>query len=482
MNIAGKKTIRQEIEIEELPGVDIIVAGGGTAGAVAAIAAARGGADVMLIERYGYLGGMVTAGNCGLTMYTKYSGDAAEHAKDEKSLIENPEAVQIAGGIPAEITRRLLETGAGLGNSGTFGSYVFTSSEDFKRLLFQMMKESKVKLRLHSLVVDVIRKDETIQGVVLESKSGRQFVPARQFIDTTGDGDVAARAGVPYTIGVTEDDICAKSAKIGEMQPAGVMFKVGNVDLNKTFTWLEKNPGRFKEQSFSRFSLETAKRNFENCETATMCVSHGTPDDWFQIYNLPAKGVFTLCCPLIKNIDGCDVEDLTRAEIVMADMVKRWTDRIRATIPGFEGMFLLDCPQMGIRETRHIQGEYVLNLMDIYERKEFEDCIGLGSHPIDTQPRPEWLNDPETSYPPRWCFQIPYRCLVAKGAGNLLMAGRCVSATHEAFGCIRPSVQCMITGEAAGTAAALCINNGVPPNKLDIKLLRKTLKGNGVLL
>ncbi len=131
-----KKTIKQEVEIEVLPEVDVVIAGGGTAGVVAAIAAARGGANVTLIERYGYLGGMITAGNAGLTMYTKFSGNPDEHNKDQKALATNPRDVQIAGGIVREITERLIEGNIGLGSSGTFGSYVFTSSEDFKRIAF----------------------------------------------------------------------------------------------------------------------------------------------------------------------------------------------------------------------------------------------------------------------------------------------------------------------------------------------------------
>ena len=474
--------IKQEVNVEVLPKVDVVVAGGGAAGVTAAVAAARQGAKTLLVERYGYLGGMLTAGNAGMTMYTKYSGPRAEHREDQKTLKTTPEAVQIAGGLPKEITERLLDSGAGKGNSGTFGSYVFTSSEDFKRLLLGMMKEAKVELRLHSLIVDALVENDRLTGIVVESKSGRQLIPATCFVDATGDGDVAARAKVPFTVGVTEEDICAKQAVIGEMQPAGVMFKVGNVHLKKTFDWLEKNPHRFREHPCARFSFKTAKRNFLSGDTATMCVCHERPDDWFQVYNPPVEGVCVLCCPLVKGVDGCRVEDLTRAEIVIADMVKRWVDRIQSTIPGFEEMFLLDCPQIGVRESRHVQGEYVLNLMDIYEQKQFEDSIGLGSHPIDTRPRPDWLNDPETAYPPRWFFRIPFGCLVAKNVKNLIVAGRCVSATHEAFGCIRPTVQCMITGEAAGTAAGLCVRKEVPTKELDVKLLQKTLKKNGVLL
>ena len=489
MILPEKNTIMQQLEVEVLPEADVVVAGGGTAGVVAATAAAREGANVILIERYGYLGGMITAGNAGMTMYTKYSGNAREHEIDEKTLATNPKEIQIAGGIIREITERLLNEKTGKGNSNTFGSYVFTSSEDFKRLLFQMMKESNVKLRLHTLVVDAIREKNVIKGVVVESKSGRQFIPARQFIDATGDGDLAARTGVPFTVGVTKDDICAPHARIGEMQPVGVMFKVGNCDLRKTLDWLTDNPQRFREHPFARFSLETVKQNYENGDTATMIIRYegikfegGIPDYSIQVYNLPLPGVVTLCCPCIKNIDGCSADDLTRAEVIMADMVKHWIDRIRSTIPGFENIFLLDCPQIGVRETRHIQGEYVLNLMDIYKQKDFEDCIGLGSHPIDTIPRPPWLKDPETAYPSRWFFQIPYRSLVAREIDNLLIAGRCISATHEAFGCIRPSVQCMITGEAAGTAAALCVREHVNPIKLNTKLLRNKLKENGVFL
>ena len=484
MNLSEKKTICQQVEIEVLPEVDVVVAGGGTAGVIAAIAAARTGATVVLIERYGYLGGMLTAGNAGLTMYMKYSGNALEHLKDERTLETNPAEVQIAGGLPKELTEKLLAEKIGNGNAGTFGSYVFTSREDFKRLLFQMMKDAGVKLLLHTLVADVIKEDNRIAGVVIESKSGRQFIPAKQFVDATGDGDIAAKAGVPFTVGVTPQDFCAGHTEIGKMQVAGVMFQVGNCDLAKTLKWLEEHPEKFLEHPFSRFTLDTVIKNCTIGDNAAMLVRFDSDDkdDWVQIYNLPINGVVTLGCPCIDGIDGCDVNDLTKAEMQMADMVKEWVDRLKAEIPGFENIFLLDCPQIGIRETRHVQGEYVLDLKDIYEQRDFEDSIGFGSHPIDTRPRPEWLNDPKTSYPPRWFFKIPYRSLIARDIANLLVAGRCISATHEAFGCIRPTVQCMITGEAAGTAAALCVQNDTDPGKIDFNLIRNKLTENGVLL
>ena len=179
-------------------------------------------------------------------------------------------------------------------------------------------------------------------------------------------------------------------------------------------------------------------------------------------------------------MDGCNADDLTRAEVVIAKMLARWMEGIRA-FPGFENAFLLQVPEMGVRETRHIEGDYLLTLEDIYHQKQFEDCIGFGAHPIDTRPRPEWLNDPETSYPPRWYFQIPFGALIVRDLDNLLVAGRCISATHEGFGCIRPTVQCMVTGEAAGTAAALAVAQGCDPRKLSVVELRERLHKNQVL-
>lgn len=470
-----------EVKAEVLEAMDVVVAGGGTAGVTAALAAARNGARTMLVERYGYLGGMLTAGNAGITMFTKFSGKPEEHAADLELLNNNPHELHIAGGISMELAQRMLAEKIGIGNAGTAGSYIFTSSEDLKRLLFQMMRESKVKLYLHSLVTDVVKDGSRLRGILIESKSGRQMIPAKQFIDTTGDGDVAVRAGVPYTVGVTEQDICAKQAKIGEMHPMGVMFKVGNVDLLKTFAWLEKHPENYRKQPFARFSFEEARERLFKNEMATInIVREDAYPSWFQVYNLPTPGVVTLCCPSVKNMDGCKVEDLTRAEELISDMLYRWMSSI-ITIPGFENAFLLQVPEMGVRETRHIQGDYVLNMMDIYEQRDFDDCIGLGSHPIDTMPRPQWLNDPESAYPPRWFFQIPFSSLTAKGIDNLLVAGRCISATHEAFGCIRPTVQCMITGEATGTAAAMCARENKTVRTIEIKLLREKLMKQGVI-
>jgi hypothetical protein len=481
MNVG--ETIHCTVEIPVVDTADVLVVGGGTAGCLAALAAARNGASVILVERYGHLGGMMTFGNAALTMYMKFSGQPEDHDKAQEALRDCPEDVQIVGGIVKELSDRLISSGTGIGNYHQAGSYIFTSSEDFKRLLFDVLAEAGVKLRLHSWAVDVVKMDSAVSAVVLESKSGRQAVSAKMIIDATGDGDVCVKAGVPYELGVTAEDLCAKAgAKLGEMQVMGVMFKVGNVDLQATFDWLEDNPEQYRMQGVARFPLQEARAHFERGEMATfnLQVKNGPPAS-FQIYNLPTKGVVTLCCPCFRG-DGTSVEDLTRAEVVMASMVHRWLGNIRAEIPGFENGFLLDCPQIGVRETRHIQGEHVLDIEEVYHQADFPDGIGMGAHPIDTNPRPDWLKA-HTAYPPAWFFRIPFRSLIAKGVDNLMVVGRCMSATHEASGCIRPTVQCMITGEAAGTAAALCVKDQhANVRELPTATLRAALQAQGVVL
>ncbi|MCF7853966.1 MAG: FAD-dependent oxidoreductase [Candidatus Pacebacteria bacterium] len=473
----GQKYVT-EVQAEVLSPVDVVVAGGGTAGVTAALAAARAGARTILVEASGSLGGMMTRGNAGLTMYMKFSGQPREHAKDLQILKDEPEEVQIAGGLAKEITDRLIQAGSAVGTYDRAGKYVFTNVADFKRLLLTMMDEANVGLRLHSLLVDVIQEDGQVVGVALESKSGRQIIPARQFIDATGDGDLAVRADAPYTVGVTADDICAAAAKTGEMMAMGVIFKLGNVDLHRTFAWFKEHPEHFDKQLFARYSLEEAESEFASGAMSTFVI-RGQAVPWMQVYNSPNPGEVMICCPSVTG-DGINVESLTRAEVTMGAMLERWMKSLWAT-PGFEQAYLQDQPEMGVRETRHIQGDYILNIEDIFNQRQFTDCIGFGAHPIDTTPRPEWLDDPETAYPRRWFFQIPFCCLTVKGIPNLLTAGRCISATHEAFGCIRPTVQCMITGEAAGAAAALAIGNNVNPRDLDTRLLREHLQNQGSL-
>ena len=470
-------TIEQMIPTSVRDKFDVLVCGGGTAGCVAALAAARAGARTLLVERHGYLGGMMTAGNAGLTKYIKHDKSQTAYRDILDRLAVDPQAVQVVGGLPMAITQRLIDSGAGLGTAGKAGSYVFTSQQDFKYMLLEMLQSAGVHFLLHSQVVDVWRQGERIAGVVVENKSGRQAWLAGMVIDATGDGDVAWRAGVPYVLGVGPDDMAfQQGVPAGTMQHMGVMFRVANIDIDPFLEYLAAFPDRFAIQPFGLMDYAQVRQAYRRNEMAVFCVNN-VPEAGFQIYNTPIPGIFTFCCPTYAG-NGTDVDDLTQAELFMASEVARRMHGLKQ-LPGFAAAVLLDVPEICVRETRHIQGEYVLNIQDILGDRSFPDSIGRGCHPIDIQPIPPELRQ----YPLRdWSFAIPYRSLVARGIDNLLLAGRCISCTHEASGCTRVTAQCMITGEAAGTAAALSLDRGCPARDLPLVLLQNKLRQNGVIL
>jgi len=478
MTLKVGSTYKSTVEAKIVGESDVLIAGGGTAGCVAAIAAARNKGRVLLVERYGFLGGMMTAGNAGLTKYIVHEKSQTESRKVWGQLAIDPSSVQVVGGIPMEITKRLMNIGAAIGTDGTAGSYVFTAQQDFKWLLLEMMEEAGVKLLFHSLIVDIIKEGDSLKGIVIENKSGRQALLAKVFVDATGDGDVAAKAGVPFVVGIGPNDLAAKDGTpLQTMQHMGVMFRMGNVDMAKCFEYLKSHPDQFRVQPFALMGLSDAYESFLKGDMMTIIVT-GIGHS-LQIYNTPIPGVFTFCCPSYEG-SGLSVNDLTQGDVELAKEVRKRVAIMKESLPGFENAYVLDCPEISVRETRHIKGEYVLTIDDIFSSREFKDTIGKGCHPIDISPIPDSLK--KYQLPPRWSFNIPYRCLVAKKVDNLLLAGRCISNTHEASGCTRPTVQCMITGEAAGTAAVMCIKENVMPRHLNVDKLRSKLADQGVVL
>jgi len=472
---------RSVVEAPVVADVDVLVAGGGTAGCVAALAAARNGAEVLLVERYGYLGGMMTEGHAGLTMFMGYPGDRTvdQFAEALKKLRENPSEVQVVGGIPLEIANRLIELGAGIGTGGQAGTYVTTNTEAFKALLFSMMEEAGVMLLLHSWIADVIVEENALRGVVVENKSGRQALLAKVVVDATGDGDVAAKAGAPYNMGVGPSDISAKEGiPVGTMQGMGKMYIYGNVDVERLFDYLRKHPDEYAPAWTTFQRLENAYESFLKGDM--FVVSMPKHKLWFHSLPIP-RALGTAGCGTRGN--GLSAPDLTKAEVECRKRLMEQLAYLKERIPGFEDAYLMSTPPMFARETRHILGEYVLTVEDLFESREFGDGIGRGGHPIDSSPVPESLKKRMwTSLSPNWSHSIPYRSLVPLKVNNLLVAGKCISATHEAYGCIRPTAQCMVIGQAAGTAAALSVKNKVKPRHLDIEELRKVLKEQGVIL
>jgi len=257
------------------------------------------------------------------------------------------------------------------------------------------------------------------------------------------------------------------------------MFKIGSTDIIKALEYLKCRLAttRFEVQIMSLQDYDTVVDCIKRQQMTTFVIS-GFSFGGLQIYNTPDPSIFVLGCPCIRG-NGIDPEDKSHAELEMTAMIESWMEEIKG-VPGFENAVVLDIPEIGVRETRHIVCDYILGLKEILQMHVFEDSIGKGSHLIDISPVPSWLKKDEL--PDMFEFTMPYRSLIVKGVDNMFVAGRCMSATHEASGTIRVTVQCMVSGEAAGTAAALCAKAGGGSRSVEYGVIKKVLLKNGVVL
>ncbi len=434
---------------------EVIVVGGGPAGIGAALASARNGARTLLVERYGFLGGMATAGLVGPFM-TSYGIDG------QAPIIE---------GIFKEVVDRMIAMGAALDPAGiqgfsayggyhTYGHEHVTpfDPEALKVVAQEMAIEAGVDLRFHRFFVDSLVEDSTIKGIVTASKTGLEAFKGRIIIDTTGDGDVAARAGAPYEKGRPED---------GRLQPVSLFFRVGNVDDAAVQAYMdEERDGSFED--LVRKAMDAGE------------FSH--PKHRITVFKLPRPGEWWINASRIHGIDATDPDHLTKAEIEGHRQVLYLLNFMRAHLPGFGDCYLIDTgSQIGVRETRRIMGEYILTSDDVFGARRFDDAIARVSFPIDIHDvhgGGGFFEGPrEGPY-----YTIPYRCLVPRTIDHLLVAGRCISATHKAHGSLRVMPPCFATGQAAGTAGALALELGTQPRNIDVNLLRDSLVQQGALI
>ncbi len=477
---------------------DVAVFGSGPAGIGAALAAARGGAKTYLIEKMGILGGQMTGGLVtGLHGYRVHvnanlkDGDNVYLAMDHKTK-------QTVAGIPEEVVNRLKEMGAAYTSGEGPAMRQEYEPEAMKILLFKMMDEAGVNLMLNTFAFGVIMEGTKIKAVRLANKNGEEYIEAKQFIDATADGDIAAWAGAPYEKGRPED---------GRVSSVTVYTKFGGVDLHKMLDYLDEHP------EDNHIGTPEGWRKVLDANNGPLHVNgfreliqkaHTNGD-----YVVPLNGKYDKPSPIFiishscfpsdqtamnidmgYNIDLTDNDDVTRAE-VHARMVQipQVAKFLKKYMPGFENSYLMEsAPLLGTRESRRIVGEYMLNEDDILSNRKFDDGVArcgramnvhspTGGKDKEERGGQHWLepNDPQG-------YDIPYRCILAKGVENVLTSGRCISVTHYALGSVRGIPNCMATGEAAGTAAALTIKQDKTLRSLDIQELRKVLRANNVIL
>mgnify|MGYP000182655310 CR=1 FL=1 len=408
---------------------DVVVAGGGTAGVAAAVAAARNGASTILVEKYGFLGGTMTAGLVNPFM-TFHAGDR-----------------QIVKGIFQEIIDRLKDMDGYDERTRAF------DNEVMKLVLDQMIKEAGVKLLLHTYISDaLVTRMNEVRGIKAHNKSGKQIILGKIIVDATGDGDVAVMAGAPYEKGRREDKLT---------QPMTLNFRVGGVDV-------ERMPPR-----------DQINRLFEEAKAKGELT---IPRENILYFPTTRKGEIHFNTTRVIRADGTNAEELTYAEIEGRRQMVELIKFLKEKVPGFENAYLLvSAVQIGIRETRRIIGEYMLTGEDIVKARKFKDVIAKGSYPIDIH-SPTGEGTVIKRLPPGEAYDIPYRCIVPKKVDNLLVAGRCISSTHEAQAALRVIPIVVAIGQAAGTAAALSVRLSVSPRNLDVSLLQETLENQGAIL
>ncbi len=411
------KTVRRSVKAPVVADTEVLVVGGGLAGVAAAVTAARMGADVLLVERAGSLGGMATTG-----------------------FVPPAFNRTVAEGVVAEFCDRLQSVG---------GAEQNRNPEIMKYVLLSMLRDSGAKVMLYTLAVDAIVRDGTIRGIIVENKAGTQAIRARVVIDCTGDGDIAAKAGAPVEIGRGRDD---------ETQTQTLVFLLGNVNVPKLM------PVRMDIPVFVKKARENSDYSVPYAGGAAI-----------QPVVLGEHGVVNVNSINIPEVSGLKVEDLTYSHVEAQREALELVDFYRKYVPGCESCYLLSTAEyIGVRETRRIIGEYVLTGEDALAGATFEDGIARGFYPIDIH-SPDRTGDAAGARLSR-PYEIPYRCLVPKNVGNLLVAGRCISADHVAHGSLRVMGTTMPLGEAAGCAAALSIAENKPPRDLRGAIVRRTLE------
>ncbi len=442
---------------------DAIVVGGGNAGCAAALAAARRGARTLLVERYGFLGGTATAAMVGPWM-TFHSGSK-----------------RIVGGIANEIVERLQRKGGSPGHIYDSSDYVSTITpfdpEIHKALLFEMMQESGVELLLHAYFLRALSVQAgEVAGAVFATVAGEREYRAAVTIDATADAYVAASAGVATQQGDER----------GRVQPASLMFRLSHVDLQKTATYVRMHPDQM------RTSLKTHERTATSLTAVAGLYDlwHGAleegevnvPRELVSFFITPYADEVTVNMTRVTGIDPLDPDDLTRAEIESRMQVMQLLEFFRKRVPGFEDARLAATgTQVGIRESRRIVGEYTLTRDDVLQARHFDDAVARSAYPIDIH-NPAGSGTATHRLPPGESYEIPYRCLVPRTVERLLVAGRCISTTHEALASTRLTPTVMTLGQAAGTAAALALKTRRAVRAIDTGLLRDALAADGVLL
>ncbi|RXZ80274.1 FAD-dependent oxidoreductase [Paenibacillaceae bacterium] len=433
---------------------DVVVVGGGPAGITAAIAAGRQGVNTVLVERYGFVGGMSTAAM--VYPWMTFHTDSGE---------------QVIKGIAQEIVDRLQERGGSPGHLRDTVGFVRTLTpyhpEIYQVVATEMLREAGVRLLLHSFVDEVVTDEDHIRAVRITNKSGKTELRAQTFVDTSGDADVAYLSGAETLQGRDGDQ---------QSQPMTMKFRMRGVDLGKVKQYMLDHPEDFYSKTpideLSDLPLTGVSGFYSQWKKAALPINR----DQVLFFAGPAEDEVLINCTRVQGLDATNVEHLTEAEQEGRKQVLMMAEFLQRDVPGFERASISTvAPQIGIRESRRIVGYYALTQEDVVQGRKFGDVIARSGYPIDIHD-PSGKGVTASFITGDGAYDIPYRSLVSKNIGNLLAAGRCISTSHEALATTRLTPSCMATGQAAGTAAALSVKLKLSPIDVPIEQLQEELR------
>ena len=427
---------------------DVVVLGGGPAGIAAATAAARKGASTILIERYGFLGGMGTAAGV-----TNFCGLHANVFGEIKQVVHGI-ADDLLAGIAALDGLKDPHMVFGKIKAQAYDTAAYKIAAD------RLLLAAGSKIFFHSLAAGVgLSGEGRIDALLIETKSGRMAVRGSIFIDGSGDGDMAAWAGAPFQIG--GDD--------GALMYPSTMFRFNDVDR-------EGETDRAWETIGALMAAETERSGRQFPRQTPIVRPQRNGIEWRANITQVANADGTA-------IDGINAEQLSYGEIEGRRQVEDVFGFLRTNVPAFAKSYIVDIPpQIGIRETRRIVGDYMLSEADVLECASFADTIGVNGWPIEDHVAGNivfrWPDIPGS----RGFNHLPYRMLLAQSLDNLFVVGRCASMTHGGQSAARVSGACFVMGEAAGVAAAMCVKSGLTTREVDVAELQRTLEEDGAYL
>ena len=441
----------------------VLVVGGGPAGLGAAVGAAAAGADVILAERYGFLGGNATVA---LVMpLMSFHNEKKQAAPGENTRLlptDHGEGDPVVAGVLWQLLQRLAQRGGAISPSADTGYTVPFDPEQFKSVALDMVHEAGVRLLLH-VFASGVTSNSGLPRVVFESKSGPLVIDAQVVVDCTGDGDVAAASGAAFEVGRSED---------GLVQPMTLMFRVVDFFPSRFADYVREHPDQWRG----------VHGLWQLIRQATEAGELELPREDLLFFATPHPHEVSVNSTRVTRALGTSVWDLTRAEFIARRQLDQIARFLRDRVPGFEDSYVAQSGvQVGVRETRRILGDYQLTGQDILAAAKFPDAIARGAYPVDIH-NPEGTGTILKRVPQGEAYDIPLRCLQPQGVDRVLIAGRCISGTHVAHSSYRVMPIAMATGHAAGVCAALATRTGKLPRDVPVAEVQQELRAQGANL